>query len=229
MQGLWKENVGSWNNKDSKRKKQNRKHTLKDKAKWHISHSSNWRNKKESPSTSIEGDIEITEDMVKVKKELCVGVYIIEVDNYNYSKTLGKCFGVLPDGFFEGNTKTAFKYHNRYYDIYTKELIKGIIKPLNKIDVMYLDWDKDLPDVEERVWKLATKPDTRTTIFLYGKPLPVNYWHIFCSYSTKTKKYAQKQVNRMNRQRTREFISKAEWDKDIKIHTLSESILLEIW
>lgn len=31
MQGLWKEKVGGWNNKDCKRKKQSRKHTLKDK------------------------------------------------------------------------------------------------------------------------------------------------------------------------------------------------------
>ena len=31
MNGLWKEAVGGWNHKDSKRKRQSRKHTLKDK------------------------------------------------------------------------------------------------------------------------------------------------------------------------------------------------------
>ena len=31
MYGLWKETVGGWNHKDSKRKRQCRKHTLRDK------------------------------------------------------------------------------------------------------------------------------------------------------------------------------------------------------
>lgn len=33
MQGLWKENLGGWNHKDSKRKKQTRRNSFKDKAK----------------------------------------------------------------------------------------------------------------------------------------------------------------------------------------------------
>lgn len=33
MQGLWKENLRGWNHKDSKRKKQTRRHSFKDKAK----------------------------------------------------------------------------------------------------------------------------------------------------------------------------------------------------
>jgi len=31
MQGLWKENVGGWNHKDSRRKKQTRNNTIRDK------------------------------------------------------------------------------------------------------------------------------------------------------------------------------------------------------
>lgn len=47
MNGLWKETVGGWNHKDSKRKRQTRKHLLRDKGRallnTYDSYRSRWR------------------------------------------------------------------------------------------------------------------------------------------------------------------------------------------
>jgi len=226
MNGTWKENVGGYH-KDCKRKKQSRKHTLKDKAKWHIRHSGiGYRNTipKNTP-TKIEGDVVITPRKILRKKELYVDVYVINVDDYNYIEILGEDFCVPPQGFFEGKTKIAFKYNNNYFDIYTKEIIIGLIKPLSKIDTIYLDWDEEDTYITERVYK----PSIKETIFLYGKPLPKKYWNIFGFWTTKARKYAQNKAHRMDRRNTKTFIKKGDWDAEIKTHCLSKSIAWEIY
>jgi hypothetical protein len=221
MKGTWKENVGGYT-KDNKRKKQSRKHTLKDCAKWHISHTDSYREGKESPSTILNGDVEIQGKTIPAKKQWIINIYSIDVDNYNYKeKTPDDVF----EGFFEGNNRVAYEYHGKFYDIYDNSEIQGKIKILNLIDTEYIDWDKDLPDIKERVWKPATK----TTIFLYGKPLPADYWNMFGFYSSRARKYWQKAVNKMDRQRVREYISNEDWDIDVKTHALSKSIDWEIW
>jgi len=226
MNGTWKENIAGYS-KDCRRKKQTRKHTLKDKAKWHIKHSEiRWKIKKSSSRTKIEGDIKCNFDNLKVKKELYVPVFVIEVDNYKYSKTLGDDYKVKPEGFFEGNTKQAFRYRNDWYDIYTYKKIEGIIKPLNKIDTIYIPWDENLQDTEN---KNGCRISTTKTIFLYGKPLCVNYWNEYGFWSTKARKYAQKKANSMDRQRVRNYIAEGDWDKEIKTHHLSKSIAWEIY
>jgi len=227
MNGTWKENIAGWNLKDCKRKKQTRKHTLKDKAKWHIKHSDiGWKAKKGSSRTKIEGAIEYIPDTVKVKKELYVPVFVVDVDNYNYTETLGDDYRVKPEGFFEGNNRTAFRYRNAWYDIYTYEKIEGIIKPLNEIDTIYLPWDENLQDTEDRSYYRAS---TTETVFLYGKPLPVDFWKIFGFWSTKGRKYAQKKANRADRMAIKTWLGNKDISKEIKTHALSKSIAWEIW
>ena len=227
MKGTWKENVGGYA-KDNKRKKQSRKHSLNDSAKWHINHSKEWRIKERKISSAIriEGAIEIIPDTVKVKKELYVKLYKVDVDNYDYEKSdyLG---GILPAGFFEGNVKLAFKYKNRYYDFYTKEVMEGVISPLSWIDTIYLDWDESLPK-EKKDRSYWSRADSTETLHLWGKPLPVDYWCIFGCYSTKRRKYAQKKVNGIDRMNVKTFIRSADWDKEIRTHALSKSIAWEI-
>jgi len=231
MNGTWKENISGYDRKSNKRKKQTRKHLLKDKAKYHITHSEYYgrKNKKLSNNPNvcyIEGAVEHTPSMVKNKKELYVDVYTIDVDNYDRTE----CNVTLTDvirGCFEGNTKIAFNHHGRWYDIYTYEHIRGAVKKLTKIDTIYLDWDESLPDMVEDCGYYASA--TIETIFLYGKPLPVDWHNIFGFWSTKARKYAQKKVNSMDRQRLINYISEGDWDKDVKTHSLSKSIAWEIY
>ena len=229
MQGVWKENVSGYDRKGNKRKKQNRKHLLKDKAKWHIKHTIYNKQiaSKKSNRTYIEGDIDFTPPMVKNNRELYVDVWVVDIDNYNYSKSLGEYCFIIPDGHFEGNNRTAFEYNNSWYDIYTKKIIKGIIKPLTKIDTIYLDWDENKPKIVEYHGYCGAA--TKETIFLYGKPLPVKFWNIFGFYATKDRKYAQKKVNHIDRQNLRTYIAKGDWDVEIKTHALSKSIAWEIY
>jgi len=226
MNGTWKENVAGYS-KDNRRKKQTRKHTLKDVAKWHIRHSdAGYRKKKTTPSIRVEGGIETTLAKVPVKKELYVSVYIVDVDNYDYElKADAGIFGVA-HGFFEGNNKTAFKYKNRFYDYYTKEPIEGIVKVLNLVDTMYLDWDEGETKYERDGWCSASSTET---LFLYGKPLPVDYWNIFGFWSTKGRKYAQKKANRADRMAIKTWIENKDISKEVKTHALSKSIAWEIY
>jgi len=229
MNGTWKENISGYDRKGNKRRKQSRKHTLKDKAKWHIKHTiySKQTNNKLSNKTYIEGNVEFIPAMVKNHKELYVDVWTVDVDNYDYSKTLDEYCFLPPAGYFEGNNKIAFEYNNAWYDIYTHTYIKGIIKPLNKIDTIYLNWDENKPKIVE--YKGYCGVDTKETIYLYNKPLSVKFWNIYGFYSTKARKYAQKKVNHIDRQNVRTYISESNWDKEIKTHALSKSIAWEIY
>jgi hypothetical protein len=163
--------------------------------------------------------------MVKNKKELYVDVWNIDVDNYIRPNDCN--FQYEYDGFFDGNNRTAFEYHRNWYDIYTHEPIEGKIKTLNKIDTIYIDWDVKEPKMVENTYFMI--PSTTETIFLYNKPLPVDWNKIFGFWSTKARKYAQKKVNKRDRQRVREYISRKDWDKDVKTHALSKSIAWEIY
>ena len=213
MQGIWKENISGYT-KDSKRKKQSRKHTLKDKAKWHIKHTQYSRKGKcESNKTFVEGDILVVPDQIKQHKELYINICLISViyDTFDFSYS---------------KIKLVFQYRNDYYDFYTKELITRSTDLLTVLDIMYLDWDEDLELIDRPGYYGSS---TRETLFLYGRPLPVDYWNMFGFYSTKDRKIAQKKANSMDRQRVREYISKFDWDAEIKTHALSKSILWEIW
>lgn len=227
MNGTWKENISGYDRKSNFRKKHTRKHTLNDKAKWHIKNETySNSSQKDTGVCRIEGEVEITQNMVKNKKQLYVDVWTIDVDNYDRSK----CNVFLSDiiqGCFEGNIKTAFNHHGRWYDIYTYEFICGSVKELNKIDTIYLDWDESLPEMVRERGYCSTS--SNEIIYLYGKPLPVDWHNIFGFWSTKGRGYAQKKVNSMDRQRVRNYIARENWDEDVKTHSLSKSIAWEIY
>lgn len=227
MHGTWKENIDGYDRKGNRRKRHTSKHTLNDKAMWHIKNETyNRKNSIDTGAARVEGGVIVTQDMVKNKKHLYVDVWTVDVDNYDRNEC-GVSIGDIIDGCFEGNTKTAFNYRGGWYDIYTQEPIQGCVKELNKIDTIYLDWDESLPDIVEKRGYYGYS--TEETIYLYNKPLPVDWHNIFGFWSTKARKYAQKKVNHMDRQRVRDYLAIGDWDEDVKTHSLSKSIAWEIY
>jgi len=226
MQGTWKENIQGWNTKDSKRKKQSRKHTLKDRAKWHIKHT-RWNRNQDSAATYVEGSSKKEIYLVENRRQFKVEVWTIDVDNYDYKKTLKSIrFRRVPEGFFKGNTKIAYEWRGFWYDYYTAKPYRGLIKKLNKIDEEFVEWDKHIPKYEEVEFELGAEVET---IYLYNKPIPVDYYNMFGFYTTRRRKFVQKMVNKMDRARVREWVSRENWDTEIKTHALSKSIAWEIY
>lgn len=127
-----------------------------------------------------------------------------------------------------------------------KEKIKSLHKKLYKkedsIDVLEYKTRTDITYDSKKFYdryqytikpigneQFLTRVHDRERLFAYGKPLSVNFWHEFGFWSTKARKYAQKKAHHMDRQNIRTYISKGEWDKEIKTHALSKSIAWEVY
>jgi len=220
MQGIWKENISGYNKKGFKRKKFSRKHTLKDKAKWHITNCDARKGKAISNRTKWENKYEFIGQKVKTEREIFVDVYKIKV--------LGSIEGV-DCSFIEKETKKtriAFSYRDHWYDFYTKELINKCVKELVKIETMYINWDQNKDKYRNlRFFSYGNKD----RLFLYGKPLVVDYYNTYGFYSTKDRIYAQTRANRMDRRRIKIWIDNRDYDKEVKTHALSKTIAWEIW
>lgn len=213
MQGCWQEIVSGWNHKDSKRKKIIRKHLLKDKAKVLIR---NGYYKDFDVNIKIEGisKFEISskelypenfkESMIA---EVCyIRIYVYDIDHPH-------------DGYYKYRIAYFDKRH--WIDIYTGEIyLSGA-----KVSFLYSKEIKlNVPDNRIRVRKIG-----EAQIFIYNKPIPVDYPHIFGFWSTKCRKYVQKRVNKSNRLKTKAYIIKQDWDKEIKQNDLSKSIAWAVW
>ena len=69
----------------------------------------------------------------------------------------------------------------------------------------------------------------KNTIYIYGKPLPINWSNQYGFWSTKSRKPAAKMANRIGRAKCKEWIHNADWDTPIKNYALEKSIAWEIW
>jgi len=76
---------------------------------------------------------------------------------------------------------------------------------------------------------MKTLSHDREKLFAYGKPLPEDFWNQYGFWATKARKYAQKYASSMDRQNIRKFITKGDWDAEVKTHALQKSIAWEIY
>lgn len=108
MKGLWKENLGSWNRKDYKRKKQTRKHTLNDNIKVLQKREINYHK---------EGERELILPKLVYKDCGLVEVWTVMFSNYEYLFEYGK------------PTRAYYIPQLGWFDDYSN---KPINKPFNK-------------------------------------------------------------------------------------------------
>ena len=67
------------------------------------------------------------------------------------------------------------------------------------------------------------------SIYIYGKPLPTDFFHMYGFYSTRRKKFVKRFANRRTRLRIKEWLIKGDYDTTHKNHSLEKSILWEIY
>ena len=210
MNGLWKENLGGWNHKDSKRKKQSRNNTLRDKGRALLKI-------QETKDIGIreEGDVEYIDPKKVYKNNFYIEIWKIIIskeDEYLFKNT--------------SKIRYAYLWNNSWYDDYNDEKI--ISDNIDKLEFIYsteLIFDEEIKIKEPSYYWGA---GSITTTFLFDKPLP--YWKQRTFYNDgKRRKYAQKYASSMDRANLKEWVRKEDWDSEIKTHALSKSILWEIW
>ena len=253
MNGLWKETVGGWNHKDSKRKRQTRKHTLRDKGRalLHTYDSFRRGSKKEDDNIFREEGIVEVVDIIKSKSpvyESNVKKYQVqypEVDkNDNRLVNIIEYTSTLADGSikrykYEKELKiyTSFTGYydysnNCYKDEFTYEKIKRL-ENLTKTQKRYLKIEEvhstsrfvklDISKHQSTKTRLSKQSFGRTREFIYNKPL---YGYVRWSFYNDgaRRKYGQKLANRMTRNNTKQWIRNGDLDKEIKSHPYEKSI-----
>ena len=207
MQGKWKNNVGGWNHKDSKRKKQTRNHLLKDRGLY-------LSRKEPEEVVRFESDVEIVQDTITKHGESKT-IYKIRIDKYGeeYSERVAWYYGHI-------------KYNPEWYDAYTGKRIYTWVH--QGISIIGVAWQEYTHFKEPRVHGLGYRGVyTKTLMFIYNKP--VQDWKRWTFYGDgKRRKYAQNQANSMDRQKLRTWINKKDWDSEMKTHVLSKSVAWEV-
>lgn len=253
MNGLWKETVSGWNHKDSKRKRQTRKHTLRDKGRALLNTYDSFRRGSRKENADIfreEGVVEVVtvyenkspvyESNVK-KYSVCYPEVDSAdkrlVDLIEYTRTL--CDGSIKHYKYERERKvhTAF---TGYYDsndcTYKYEYSAAKIlclENLSKTQKRYLKIEEcyrtarfvklDVSSYKKSETRTSDKSFYNTREFLYNKPL---YKHVRWSFYNDgaRRKWGQKCANRMSRNKCKQWIRNGDFDKEIKSHPYEKSI-----
>ena len=220
MQGKWKNDLGSWNSKDTKRKSQTRNQYLKDRGLWYSR-----SDYKDLPIHNIRVENEVQHfDEEKVYKKsgwietwrISVSRYTGQVDDYN---------SLFIESIYSGNIRTAY-WNNGWRDEYTNEPIIGDIRKLSFLwkEEVQFDIPEEEPKRKRQSWYYSS---SKEILFIDDKP--VSSWKRWTFYNDgKRRKFAQKYATSMDRQNTRNWITKEEWDTEIKTHALSKSIAWEV-
>ena len=227
MKGSWKNSVGGWNLKDSKRKTQTRKNQLSDNGTYLYYHG---EEANVSPSVYRNENEYITSGpgwMMTPYKFLDLQEYITFCQIQVFSKTYlaYNWKGAWHDEFTGDRIRT--------YALKDEEYLMGGSYPkiLKSFETIKVSWDEDRIKASEEIvqeeyyrkyrWRLIP-----SVVFMYNRPLlkrEVNF------SDGKRRKYAQKKANGMDRGNTRAWINKGDWDSEMKTHALSKSIAWEIW
>lgn len=211
MQGLWKENVSVWNNKDTRRKKVNRKHYLKDKGnsiRWRNS-SYNRHSKKVQPEVFSVDEYEIVGTNAELNPTRYKNIkYFIEVWNITWY----------------GKSYQAYNWNDKWYDSWTHIEIKPYV-PTNWYEKMFYDaslrkhsivdiipvtWDKRIEE-KDKMTSSSFYGCYNSKEFIYGKLLK---WGDIKYYGYKNK-YTQKFTNSSERGKIKNLIFKEFWKEDL--------------
>lgn len=248
MHGLWKEKTGGWNNKDSKRKKQKRKHTLKDKGRailktyeWQTEKSkkvdkNKFRYENEQTITYIGSKFYRPQKIIEYSQVFRAEISFPLVDennNFIYKN------GIQQHGFarrflYEDLNNSSYHSYNHYFIENTNSRIRDDFNLTNRqmwdlrIHRLFktnryvkLDFQK-IVDRRNEVTTLEHNDYLQKT-FLYNELLPD--WKRNTFYNDgKRRKIAQKIMSRKDRALTRAYLSKKNWDEDVATHKYTKTI-----
>ena len=235
MQGLWKEKLGGFNNKDIKRKKQKRKHTLRDK--YVGLYFTNRRNDKKLNKDIYREDSKIIHTNIEENgmtiNESCY-IYLVKVTyrkdfrswkpGYNeYEEKYLKVYSEF-DGYY---SKYEIVYNTgysivEYLKLYTEKMeekyghkTEYTIKSEFKLKVDYLKpinfikWDLN----NVRYKKKTIESTSENSIeFVFNKP--INKQVIMKKYTRNVNnKYFKYMYNKQTRREVRDWINKGSWDE----------------
>ena len=205
MQGLWKNNVSGYNKKGDKRKRQSHKKFVKDKYRSVVKKFV--YGKSENLSVYREGSKSVFyRDAKRIPQEAYVFVWNISIGN---------------------KEKIAWEYKGLWYDDFTDERLnikvgfevkRNFIIEQVPIEV---EKQKEHPLREIKSFNIYSKKER----LLYNKPFPIELERM--SFWVK-KKYSRQKANRKDRVRLRNWLANWDFDKPIKTHELSKSILWDI-
>lgn len=190
MKGLWKEKLSGWNQKGERRKRQNRKHSLKDnfdyieKAAYRDIDNKNYK---------WEGSYEpLIEEVVKYGYQ--VDVYIAEVSSFWHSK----------DFVYEKNKKVCKEVGKSFYKDYeTKENLRQLsVKVKKELGREFIKYDEPITFLIKEVLHNPGK------LFVYGKPVDKKKWY----RGTRRRKWTQRFLNKDMRSKVRKYIHNENWD-----------------
>lgn len=253
MNGLWKETVGGWNHKDSKRKRQTRKHTLRDKGRAILNTYDSFRHGSKKENANIfreEGIVEVVSVYENKSPiyESTVKKYSVSypevdkndkklIDTIEYTSIL--CDGSIKHYSYqkERNVHTAFTgYYDFseycYKDEYSAKKI-SCLENLTKTQKRYLKIEEiystarfvklDISSYKKSEVHVSDRSFYNIKEFLYNKPL---YKHIRWSFYNDgaRRKWGQKYANRMSRNKCKQWIRNGNFDKEIKSHPYEKSI-----
>ena len=225
MNGLWKENIGGWNNKDTKRKKQSRKHILKDKGRALLKVYDSWfqEPKEDENIFREEGAVLWIKEKSEYKKQNMIEVCRVLVDNYDYKYSWFDD-GILTDGFYQGKPRMAYNFRDTWYDYFDDSKISGHVKKVSVVDIEGIIDNTEAPKPSNRRRRIYWgRHYIGGTNFLYNKPLPS--WKRTTFYSDgKSRKLGQNIAHSADRGAVKTYIGNADWDAEIKTHDLSKTI-----
>jgi len=229
MQGIWKENLGGWNAKGNKRRKQTRNHTIKDKAIGIIKNYSEEHSDTESyksdkniltnstitiHNTYWKRETKILPAIVKVFK---IRLYYDDIDGTPIKKVF-RAFEVnglwLTEDCISIFKSLGLSWKQKHHAFVEKVKLIGEVRP---------DWTQ----IKESNISFNTSYYPEGTTYLYNKPLyDWKRWRLY--NHGKRRKYALNKANSADRMALRTFICNKNWDTEIRTHALSKSILWEV-
>lgn len=253
MTGLWKETVGGWNHKDSKRKRQTRKHTLRDKGRALLKTYDSFRSGSRKEDTDIfreEGVVEVVtvrenkspiyESNVKKYRVCYPEVNEADkrlVDLIEYTSVL--CDGSINHYKYEKERKVYASFTG-YYDFseqcykdeYTGNKV-SCLENLSNTQKGYLNVEEiystsrvvklDISSYKKYEESVYDRSFYNTREFLYNKPL-YNYVRRSFYNDGARRKFGQKLANRMSRNKCKQWIRNGDFDKEIESHPYEKSI-----
>lgn len=219
MKGLWKNDLGGYY-KDNKRKKQTRRHYIKDNGKAickrYISEHKNPGRKYDDEIFRIENEVENK----FTKPDLGIGEEVFEVD--------------ICKIVWYGKIYFAF-FYNGWYDEITNEYIGPKWDPVwgdyqsepKLLEVIKtVPFDDDIGRKKDQIVYDGYTGDYTRNEFLYGKPLlkkDINWGN------GRRGKIAQKFSHKRDRRIMRDWLIKKNYNKEIPTHHTSKSLLWELW
>lgn len=250
MQGLWKENISGWNHKDSYRKLTKRKHNIKYKGRYYLKEFDKYSNRSHNNlkyNTELEVVVETKQKEVYTQAKV-YNALIKYPDTYTdirdnmgnllYSTTQHKTVNCLvysfehPEYKIRSLTRNGSESSYLIYEDFGKDLpISAWLSSYEIIQFTETGIVKDYSEIKfnKTYFRKVGKPYRRFSsynenMFLFGKPVTWKSDLNKLYNDGKRRKIGQDIVNGSDKTNLRNWLSKSDWDTEIKTHGYSKSL-----